>query len=76
MDRTFNDYVKGFHNLEYFPSLERVDSFLVNTDVGLRAALTARMALEAKAQMAYNSQPAEGRDKKDLRYILGVAWTF
>jgi len=76
VDKTFNDHVKGFHNLEYFPSLERADSFLVNTDVGLRAALTARMAIEAKAQMAYNSQPAEGRDKKDLRYILGVAWTF
>ena len=76
VDKAFNDHVKGFHNLEYFPSLENADSFLVNTDVGLRAALTARMAIEAKAQMAYNSQPAEDRDTKDLRYILGVAWTF
>lgn len=76
VDKSFNDYVKGFHNLEYFPSLERADTFLVNTDVGLRAALTARMAIEAKAQMAYNSQPAAGRDKKDLRYTLGVGWMF
>ena len=42
----------------------------------MRAALTSRLALEAKAQMAYNSKPAEGRDKKNLRYILGVGWTF
>jgi len=76
VDKAFNEHVKGFHNVEYFPSLERADSFLVNADVGLRAALTARMAIEAKAQMAYNSQPSEGRDKKDLRYILGVGWTF
>lgn len=76
VDRAFNEHVKGFHNLEFFPSFERADSFLANTDVGLRAALTARMAIEAKAQMAYNSQPSEGRDKKDLRYLLGVGWTF
>ncbi len=76
LDKSFNTFVKGFHNLEYIPSFEHVDTFLLNTDVGLRAALTARLALEAKAQMAYNSQPSEGRDKKDVRYILGVGWTF
>ena len=76
LDKAFNDHVKAFHNLEYIPSFERVDTYLVNTDVGLRAAMTARLSLEAKAQLAYNSQPSEGRDKKDLRYILGVAWAF
>ena len=76
LDKSFNDHVKAFHNVEYIPSFERVDTFLVNADVGMRAAMTARLALEAKAQMAYNSQPSDGRDKKDLRYILGVGWTF
>ncbi|MDX9866608.1 MAG: DUF481 domain-containing protein [Kiritimatiellia bacterium] len=76
LDKTFNEHVKGFHNLEYIPSFERADTFLVNADVGLRAAVTARMAIEAKTQLAYNAQPSEGRDKKDLRHILGVAWTF
>ncbi len=76
LDKSFNDHVKAFHNLEYLPSLERMDTCLVNTDVGLRAAMTARLSLEAKSQMAYNSQPSEGRDKKDLRYILGVGWNF
>ena len=76
LNKSFNDKVKGFHNLEYIPSFERADTFLVNTDIGLRAAVTSRLALEAKAQMAFNSQPAAGRDKRDLRYILGASWTF
>ncbi|MBM4163804.1 MAG: DUF481 domain-containing protein [Lentisphaerae bacterium] len=76
VNTSFNDHVKAFHNLEYSPSLETLDTFLVNTDVGLRAAMTPWLSLDAKAQMAYNSQPSEGRDKKDLRYILGVGWTF
>ena len=76
LDKTFNDQVKGFHNLEVIPNLEDFAAVLVDTDVGLRAAMTERMFLEAKAQMAYNSQPSEGREKKDLRYTLGIGWTF
>jgi putative salt-induced outer membrane protein YdiY len=76
LDKALNEHVKAIHNTEYIPSFERVDTFLVNTDVGLRAALTANLALDAKAQMAYNSQPAEGRDKRDLRYVVGLGWTF
>jgi putative salt-induced outer membrane protein YdiY len=76
IDRNFNDYVKAFHNFEYLLSTERMDTYLVNADVGLRAALTAYLSLEAKAQLAYNSKPADDRDNKYLRYFLGVGWTF
>lgn len=76
LDQSFNDYVMAFHNVEYIPSFEYVDNFLVNADIGLRAKLTTNLALEAKAQMNYNSTPAEERDKKDMRYIVGLGWTF
>jgi putative salt-induced outer membrane protein YdiY len=76
LEMAFNDYVSAFHNLEYLPSLERADTFLVNTDVGLRAKMTERLILEAKSQLAYNSKPAEDREKKDFRHLLGVGWTF
>lgn len=76
VDKSFNAKVKSFHNLEYIPSFEDIGTFLVNSDIGLRAAMTARLSFEAKAQLVYNSQPSSDRDKKDLRYILGVGWTF
>jgi putative salt-induced outer membrane protein YdiY len=75
-DFALNAFVKGFHNFEIIPNLEDYEAFLVNADVGLRADLTARIFLEAKAQMAYNSQPSDDREKKDLRYTLGVGWSF
>jgi len=75
-DKTINKHVTAFHNAEYIPSLERADTFLANGDIGLRAALTASLAFEAKAQLAYNSHPSAGREKKDMRYILGLGWTF
>ncbi|NLF18234.1 MAG: DUF481 domain-containing protein [Lentisphaerae bacterium] len=76
LDKTFNSHVKGFHNLEYIPSFEDLGVYLINADVGVRAAMTARLSLEAKAQLAYNSEPAPGREKEDLRYVLGVGWSF
>jgi putative salt-induced outer membrane protein YdiY len=75
-DFALNTYVKGFHNFEIIPNVDDYEAFLVNTDVGIRAELTARIFLEAKAQMAYNSEPSPDREKKDLRYMLGVGWSF
>ncbi len=75
-DKTLNDAVKAYHTLEYIPSLEDFGTYLVNTDVGVRAAMTARLALDAKIQLAFNSEPAPGRNKKDVRYILGAGWMF
>ena len=71
-----NEHVKGFHNLEVIPNIEDVQAVLLYTDVGLRAAMTERLFLEGKAQLAFNSQPADNRDKKDMRYTLGIGWTF
>lgn len=76
LDYAFNAYVKGFHNFEIIPNVEEYENFLVYTDVGIRADLTARIFLEGKAQLAYNSEPADDREKKDLRYTLGIGWTF
>lgn len=76
LDFALNSYVKGFHNMEVIPNVEDIDAFLVSTDLGLRAALTERIFIEGKAQLNFNSQPADNREKKDLRYTLGVGWTF
>lgn len=76
MDKQFHKVLKAYHNLEYIPSLERVDTYLINADVGLQADLTASWALNMKVQFAYNSQPADEKDNLDTRYILGVTWKF
>jgi len=76
LDYALNAYVKGFHNFEIIPNVEDYEAFLIYTDVGIRADLTARIFLEAKAQMAYNSEPSDNREKKDLRYTLGIGWSF
>ncbi|MBQ9431662.1 MAG: DUF481 domain-containing protein [Kiritimatiellae bacterium] len=76
VDKTISDKVKVYHNLEYIPSLEYIDNMLINADAGLQASITARLALDFKAILAYNSNPASDMDKLDTRYITALTWKF
>ena len=76
VDKKINEKVKVFHNLEYLPSLEDIEDFNVNADAGLRATLVDNMFGEAKVEWKYDATPAPGAEKNDLRWVLGVGWTF
>jgi len=75
-DRKLNDKLKVFHNLEYLPGLDDFDNFQFNTDIGLRTELTTRMFAEFKFELKHDNKPAEGSLENDLRYIVGIGWTF
>ena len=76
VDRKFNEQVLGFHNLEYLPSVEDISDFNVNADAGVRASLTKTMFTEFKVEWKYDATPAPDAAKNDLRYLLGLGWSF
>ena len=76
LDHQLAENVKFIHNVEVLPSLEDVGEFLLTADAGLRANLTKDFFSEAKVVYQYNSQPAEGKDKNDVRYIMSLGWGF
>ena len=71
-----NDKVSIFHNFEYFPALNRIDNYYFNTDAGIRTDLTKNFFTQFKVEYRYDSRPAPGRGPNDVRYILGVGWSF
>lgn len=75
-DKQLNDKVSFFHNLEWLPAFEDPGDYLLNTDAGIRANLTKTFFTEFKVELKRDSSPAPGALKNDLRYILGVGWTF
>ena len=75
-DKKLNDKVSLVHNVEYVPSVEAIDDFNLNADVGIRAQLTTNMFSEFKAEWRYDSSPAPGADESDFRYTVGVGWKF
>jgi putative salt-induced outer membrane protein YdiY len=72
----FFDGLTGFHNLNYNQSLERAEDSFVYGDVGLRASFSKAMFAEAKVEVRWDNTPAIGAERTDVRYILGVGWSF
>jgi len=48
----------------------------LNADAGLRATIDEGLFAEAKIELRYDSTPAPGAKKQDVRYLFGVGWTF
>ena len=66
-----------FHNLEYLPSFtDPLDDYNLNLDAGVRAAIVGSFFAEFKFELRYDSIPAPGSKKEDLRYVVGVGWLF
>jgi putative salt-induced outer membrane protein YdiY len=76
VDKKFNEKVALAHNLEYLPSLEDLGDYNFNTDAGVRVTLTKTMFTELKAEWRHDATTAPGAENNDLRYTLGVGWTF
>lgn len=69
--------IKLFNNLEWLPSLtDPIGDYNLNADVGLRATVYEGFFAEAKIELRYDSIPAPGAKKEDVRYLLGVGWSF
>jgi putative salt-induced outer membrane protein YdiY len=75
-DKKLNDKVSLVHNVEYVPSVEAIDDFNVNADVGIRAQLTTNLFSEFKMEWRYDASPAPGAEENDFRYTVGVGWKF
>lgn len=76
LKKKLNDRVSLFHNLEYFPSLESLDDYLIVADAGIRADITSRIFAEYRMEFRYDATPAEGASRSDLRHLIGVGWKF
>jgi hypothetical protein len=76
LKKNFNDKVSLFHDMEYYPSLERLDDYLIITDAGIRTTLMSNLFAEYKIEFRYDSNPAIGASRSDLRHIVGLGWKF
>ncbi|WP_428940083.1 DUF481 domain-containing protein [Fontivita pretiosa] len=75
-DKQLRQNVSFFHNVEYLPSVEDIADFIITADAGMRVSLTDSFFTEFKFEWQHDSTPAAGAVDDDLRYLLGVGWTF
>jgi len=74
--RQLTESLRFFHNGQWFPSLENTDDQLVKTETGIRSVLSGSLFIDAKLLYDWDNTPADGKEKEDATYIIGVGWNF
>ncbi len=64
-----------FEDVDVYPSFGE-GSYRLRSETGLRVRLRERMSLKLSLLEEYDSDPAEGKKKSDLRFISGLEWEF
>ena len=62
-----------WESLEYLPSVDDFSRHLINSEVGLEAAINSKVSLRVVFQDKYNSDPAPDKEKNDLALIAGLS---
>ena len=75
-EHKFSDYARMWAKAEYLPEISDFGNYLLNTELGVGAALSTRLELTLILQDNYASEPAPNRKANDLKLITGITYKF
>jgi putative salt-induced outer membrane protein len=76
-ERKFHvDHTRFWQTAEYLPQLDKMSDYLINFEIGIEATLTKNMGLSVCLDDNFNSQPAPGRKRNDVKLISGITYKF
>jgi putative salt-induced outer membrane protein YdiY len=65
-----------WENCEFLPQVNQPSDYLINAEVGVESALYKTISLQVYLDDNYNSQPATGLRRNDVKLVSGVTYTF
>jgi len=75
-DRKLTKNIKFIHDLTYYPSLDKFSDYFLTSTAEIRADFAKNMFMNFKAILGYDETPAIGAHKTDVKYFLGVGYSF
>lgn len=72
----FSSRARIWQSFEYLPQVSDWGRYILNATIGVEAALSKNLSLRSFIQDTYQSEPAPGREKNDLKWITGIAYKF
>jgi len=70
------DRVNFFHLHEGYVSIEDAEDFYFRSEQGLQLPLIGSFYCNIQVDYDYKNRPAPGKEKEDLRYMLGLGYSF
>ncbi|MDB6057425.1 MAG: hypothetical protein JWO95_1269 [Verrucomicrobiales bacterium] len=73
-----NDRARIWQTAELLPQIDRFKNYIFNFEIGIEADITKdrKLSLRTYLQDTYNSEPALGRKKNDMKLVTGIAYKF
>jgi putative salt-induced outer membrane protein YdiY len=75
-DKKLRENLHFIHELTYYPALQKFSDYYLTTTAELRSNFTATLFMNIKAIMNYDNTPAIGSHKTDVKYFLGLGYSF
>ncbi len=75
-EHKFGDRARFWQNAEFLPQVNKLQNYAINFEVGVEAAITRTFSLKTCLDDSYQSEPAAGRYRNDVKLISGVSYKF
>jgi putative salt-induced outer membrane protein YdiY len=75
-DKELYKNIKFINDLTCYPSLKKLSDYFLTTTAEIRFTVTEQIFTNFKVIYNYNTTPAEGSGKTDVKYLLGVGVKF
>ena len=75
-EHKFNDHARLWEKAEILPQLDKIENYVVNFEIGLETTITKTLALKTYIDDTYQSQPASGRYRNDIKFVTAAVYKF
>jgi len=75
-DKKLRKNLSFIHELTYYPALDKFSDYYLTTTAELRSNFTKTLFMNVKAILDYDATPAIGAHKTDVKYFLGLGYSF
>jgi putative salt-induced outer membrane protein len=75
-EHTLNERVKLWQSVEWLPAVDDFGDYVLNAEIGLDTSLTKKLSLRTFVQDTYDSTPAPGLEKNDVKLVVSIAYKF
>ena len=75
-DKKLRKNLSFIHELTYYPAIDKFSDYYLTTTGELRANFTKTFFANFKTILDYDATPAIGAHKTDIKYFLGLGYSF
>jgi putative salt-induced outer membrane protein YdiY len=75
-EHKFNENAKFYQDFAFSPRLDNLDDYRIEFEMGIETKITETITFKVSFENRYESNPAEGKEKNDLKLITGLSYKF